>query len=66
MAEIYGEGFAPNAEVSDVIDGELSGKGEDDRLPVVATKRVLLAIFVRDSDSLGCWPATGTYPELGI
>lgn len=66
MAEVHGEGLAPHAEVADVEDREVTGQREDERLLLIAPQWHLLAVLVRDADTLRRWLGPATHPELGV
>jgi len=66
MAEIDGEGLAPNAKVANIEDGQILGQGQHNGLALVATQRVLLAVLVRNPQALGSGSLATTHPEFGI
>lgn len=66
MAEVHGEGLAPDTEVADVEDGEVLRQGQHDGLALVAPQRVLLAVLVRDPEALRRGALSSAHPELGI
>lgn len=66
MTKVYSEGLAPDTEVADLEHSEVPWQGQDDGLPVVPPQRDLLAILVRDSDTLGTRLAASAHPELGV
>lgn len=66
MTEVNSKRLTPDSKVANVEDCQVPGQRQDNSLFVVATQRILLAVLVRDANSLWRWLLASSNPEFGI
>lgn len=66
VAEVYGEGLAPDAEVADLVDRQVPRQSEHDSFAIVPTQRFLLSILVRHANTLRRRRRTSSRPEFRV
>lgn len=66
MAEVSGEGAAPDTEVVDIEDGEVARQGDHDGFAGVLLERLLRPVLVRHHRSLVVWSRAFANPEVGV